>query len=111
MRSASMRSASAQTNILTAVCAIPSRSAALSPTAGAGETLRETAEGLEGAGTALDDASDAVAGALTSAGTSLDDVQDAIDGAFATAATQQGSVQDTIADVDASLKDQMVTLD
>lgn len=86
-------------------------SAALSPTAGAGETLRETAEGLEGAGTALDDASDAVAGALTSAGTSLDDVRDAIDGAFATAATQQGSVQDALADADASLKDQMATLD
>ena len=67
-------------------------------------TLRETAEGLDGAGTAIDDATGAVGDALSSAASSLDGVRDAIDAAFATAADQQGALQDALADAQATAR-------
>ena len=85
--------------------------ASLSPTVDAGETLRETAEGLDGAGTAIDDATGAVGDALSSAASSLDGVRDAIDAAFATAADQQGALQDALADAQATLEGQAEKLD
>ena len=67
--------------------------AALSPTADAGEVLGETASGLAGAGSAIDDAETSVAGALESAGAGLDGVDAAIDDALDVAGAQEARIQ------------------
>lgn len=67
--------------------------AALSPAADAGEVLRETASGLAGAGSAIDDAETSVAGALESAGAGLDGVDAAIDDALDVAGAQEARIQ------------------
>lgn len=67
--------------------------AALSPTADAGEVLGETASGLAGAGSAIDDAETSVAGALESAGAGLDGVNAAIDDALDVAGAQEARIQ------------------
>ncbi len=84
---------------------------ALSPAAGAGDALRETASGLAGAGSAIDGAATSVEGALASAGAGLDGVDDAIDDALSAAEAQSARVRDLLDDARAAADGQASSLD
>lgn len=84
---------------------------ALSPAAGAGDALRETASGLAGAGSAIEGAATSVEGALASAGAGLDGVDDAIDDALSAAEAQSARVRDLLDDARAAADGQASSLD
>ena len=67
--------------------------ATLSPALDVGQTLRDAASGLSGAGSAIDDAESSVAGALSSARAGLDGVGAAIDDALDVAGAQEARIR------------------
>ena len=81
--------------------------AALAPAADAGEALRDGAEGLSGAGEAVDGARTAVADALSQAAAGLDGVDDALDEALGAAGAQGSRVRDGLARASEAVGDQI----